>query len=107
MENNIIQLSDLIVSSITLLVTLFTSYLAYRLQKEKKRIERLEKYYGIAIENLQANYEIEKYLAEELNKTHRELQADIREWLKDKNVDLKRDQFRPSFFKSELTYLRK
>ena len=67
MENNIIQLSDLVVSSLTLVATLITGYLAYRLQKEKKRIERLEKYYGIAIENLQANYEIEQYLAERLN----------------------------------------
>jgi hypothetical protein len=107
MEHNIIQLSDLIVSSLTLVATLITGYLAYRLQKEKKRIERLEKFYGIAIENLQANYQIERYLAERLNKSHRELQADISKWMEDENVELKRDQFRPSFFKAELTYLRK
>ncbi|WP_370390229.1 hypothetical protein [uncultured Winogradskyella sp.] len=104
---NLIQVSDLIVSLLTLFVTIYSGYLTYKLQKEKKRIARLEKYYRIAIENLQANYEIEQFLAGKLNKSHRELQAELREWMKDKNVELKRDQFRPSFFKSELTYLRK
>ena len=105
MEN--IQLVTLGVSILTLLVSLISVILSYKLQKQKKRIERLEKYYKIAIENLKANYEIEEYLATKIGKTHLQLQNELREWMSDKNIDLKRHFYRPSFFKTELTYLDK
>ncbi len=105
MEN--IQIITFVVSSCTLFVTLVTSILTYKLLKQKKRLDHLEKYYLIAIENLQACYEIEEYLASRLGQSRNVLQNELREWMKERNIDLKRDYYRPSFFNSELTYLRK
>ena len=105
MEN--IQIITLCVSALTLIVSFTSAILTYKLAKQKKRIERLEKYYTIALENLQANYEIEEYLAQQLGKTRLQLQNELREWMKERNIELKREFYRPSFFKTELTYLRK
>lgn len=102
-----IQIITLCVSAITLAVSLITAILTYKLEKQKKRIARLEKYYTIALENLQANYEIEEYFAHQMGKSRVQIQNQLRKWMKNKNVDLKRDYFCPSFFKAELTYLKK
>lgn len=102
-----VNIITLIVSGITLLVCLTTSILTYRLEKHKKKIERLEKFYTIAIGNLQACYEIEEFYAEKLQKTRKQVQIEIGEWLEERNVELNRKYYSPSFLKNELTYLGK
>ena len=102
-----VSIMTLIFSGLTLVVSLVTAVLAYRLEKQKKKIERLEKYYTISLENLQACYEIEEYLAQRIGKSRKQFQRELGKWMINKNIDLKRDYYRPSFFKNELTYLRK
>jgi len=102
-----IKVITLIVSALTLLVALFSAVMNYRLARQKKRIERLEKNYRIAIENLQALYRLEEYHAGRLKMSRRQLQNELRKWMNENNLNLKRDFFSPAFFDSELTYLRK
>ena len=99
------ELSILIITSLTLIVSMVSAILSYRLQSEKKRVIRLETYYKIAIENLQANYEIEKHLANRLNTTHKKLQNELRNWMQNNNIELKRKYYSPNFFKKELDKL--
>jgi hypothetical protein len=102
-----IKIITLIVSAMTLLVALGSAIMNYRLARQKKRIEHLEKNYRIAIENLQALYQIEEYFAGKLKMSRRQLQNELRKWIKENNLNIKRDFFSPAFFDSEMTYLGK
>lgn len=100
------EISILIITSLTLIASIVSAILSYKLQSEKKRVKRLEAYYKIAIENLQANYEIEKYLANRLNTTHKKLQNELRNWMQSEKIELKRDYYSPNFLKKELNKLK-
>lgn len=102
-----VNVITLIVSGLTLLVTSLTAVLTYRLEKQKKKIDRLEKSLTISLENLQACYEVEEFYAQKLNISKKKIQYEINEWLKDRNVELTRKYFRPSYFKDQLLILRK
>jgi hypothetical protein len=110
-----IQLIDIIIGSTTLLVTVLSSYLSYRLGKQSiklqhqtQRLNSLEKKYGIAIDNLNSLYAIEKeYFTKALSKSHKQIQNDIRVWLKQNNTTLIRDNYNESFFQKEKIFLNK
>lgn len=101
-----VNILTLVASSLTLVVSVITSILTYRLEKQKKRIESLEKNYGIALDNLEACYEIEGYLAERLNLSRAQLQLELNGWMKGKDIKLERDHYCPSFFRKKRTYLK-
>lgn len=101
-----IEITTLIVSSLTLIVTLVSAVLTYKLEKQKKRMKQLEKKYSIVLDNLEANYESEEYYAKLLNKTRPILQREINDYLKGKDLSIDRNYYSPSFIKKERNYLK-
>ncbi|MDB4175581.1 hypothetical protein N9766_04405 [Flavobacteriaceae bacterium] len=110
-----LEIVDIIIGSVTLMIAGLSVLLTYRLgiktiqlNKETRRINSLERKYAIAINNLETLYEIEKnYLPKELNQSHKQLQSDIRGWIKNNNLTLVRDNYNESFFQKERIFLNK
>ena len=49
----------------------------------------------------------EPKLVKELNQSHKQLQSDIRGWIKNNNLTLVRDNYNESFFQKERIFLNK
>ena len=101
-----LDLADFIIGCSTLVVAALSAILTFRLQKEKKRVQHLEKHFEISLNNLEACYFLEKeFYAQNMELSHRELQNEVREWLKGHNMELYRKNMSPSYFQEERVYL--